>query len=311
MSSNKYEQKQSQKIKKENQYSSNEQIETKENDQKTGLCANCNTDLPEAAIFCPECGSSTGHLCSKCGAPASLTADICQSCGTWLLEGQCKFCYAEIPDEALFCPECGKPKDGIPCPNCGKLSIFDFCSSCGKPVTEEAIAEISNAQDEIQNQISVTPEIEAEEKNFKSNQEARRWYNASAIAQAAVIEAELARLEVLVNSEPEPNGIEDEVLLSPPPPVKKSFFSEKQLESIRKTGAVVEKITKQRIEAERIAEERKRKEEERQRQIKEAQARKEELERQLRARRWRCYAYGAMHNSPNECAAPSMGGQWV
>jgi len=82
----------------------------------------------------------------------------------------------------------------------------------------------------------------------------------------------------------------------------------------------VDEITRQRLEAERIAEEkrkaeeaeRKRKEEERQRQIKEAQERKEALERQLRARAWRCNAYGAIHpGGPNECADPSQGGQWV
>ena len=83
--------------------------------------------------------------------------------------------------------------------------------------------------------------------------------------------------------------------------------------SIRKTGAVVDKITRQRIEAERIAEEKRKAEEaERQRQIKEAQERKEALERQLRARAWRCNAYGALHpGGPNQCADPSLGGHWV
>jgi len=95
------------------------------------------------------------------------------------LEGKCKFCYADLSSsDALFCPECGKPKDGIPCPNCGTLSIFDFCSKCGKPVTEEAIAELKHAQEEMTNQASV-------KKTFSSNQEARRWYNTQATAQTA------------------------------------------------------------------------------------------------------------------------------
>lgn len=326
-------QKQSQNEKKKNKADQNVLTETQNDTQKTGLCPNCNAELPDLAIFCPECGSSTGHLCPKCGAPASATADICQSCGAWLLEGQCKFCYAEIPDEALFCPECGKPKDSIPCPHCGKLSIFDFCSNCGKPVTEEAVAEIQN---QITQEITTT---EAENKTFNSNQEARRYYNASAIALKTGIEAELAKLEALlnddqfINNEPEPEQIKVEL-----PPVRKSLFSDKQLESIRKTGAAVDEVTKQRIEEERIAEEkrkeeeriaeekrkaeeaerkrreaeRKRQEEERQRQIKEAQARKEELERRLRNRSWRCYAYGVVHpGGPNECADPSRGGHYV
>jgi hypothetical protein len=243
------------------------------------------------------------------------------------LEGKCKFCYADLSsDDALFCPECGKPKEGIPCPHCGTLSIFDFCSKCGKPVTEEAIAELKHAQEEIASQTAP----ETAKKTFNSNQDARRWYNAQVAAQTAGIETELAQLETLINSGPEPE--EPEVIKEEtPPPAKKSLFSDRQMESIRKTGAVVDEITRQRLEAERIAEEkrkeaeriaeekrkaeeaeRKRKEEERQRQIKEAQERKEALERQLRARAWRCNAYGAVHpGGPNECADPSMGGHWV
>ncbi|MDR0313637.1 MAG: hypothetical protein LBI14_08560 [Treponema sp.] len=66
-------------------------------------------------------------------------------------------------DDALFCPECGKPKDGIPCHHCGNLSIFDFCSVCGKPVTEEAIADVQRAKKEMANQVSAP---QAENKTF-------------------------------------------------------------------------------------------------------------------------------------------------
>jgi len=157
---------------------------------------------------------------------------------------------------------------------------------------------------------SATPETSAPQaagkKTFSSNQETKRWYNAQAVAQTDGIEAGPAELEVIENEAPVP--------------ARKSLFSERQMESIRKTGAVVDEITRQRLEAERIAEEkrkaeeaeRKRKEAERQRQIKEAQERKEALERQLRARAWRCNAYGAIHpGGPNECADPSRGGQWI
>jgi hypothetical protein len=135
---------------------------TQNDGQKVGICPNCHAELPEEAIYCPDCGLPIKQrVCPKCDAPASPTADICQTCGAWLLEGKCKFCYADLSsDDALFCPECGKPKDSIPCPHCGALSIFDFCSKCGKPVTEEAIAELKHAQEEIAIQVSsAAPEL--------------------------------------------------------------------------------------------------------------------------------------------------------
>jgi predicted amidophosphoribosyltransferase len=285
---------QQQRHKKEEKTNPNIQTITQNDGHKTGICPNCHAELPEEALFCSECGLSINQrVCPKCGAPASPTADICQTCGAWLLEGKCKFCYADLSsNDALFCPECGKPKDGIPCPHCGALSIFDFCSKCGKPVTEEAIAELKHAQEEMASQTA----SEMTKKTFTSNQDARRWYNAQAAAQTAEIEAELAKLETLINSEPEET--EDEA----PAPARKSLFSDRQMASIRKTGAVVDEIARKRIEAEEA--ERKRKEAERKR--------KEELERQLRARAWRCNAFGTVHpGGPNECADPSMGGQWV
>jgi hypothetical protein len=319
-------QQKSQSIKKETNDSPAIQTVPQDLSWKIGDCPNCHAELPEEALFCPECGLPTKrYVCPKCSAPASPTADICEVCGAWLLEGKCKFCYADLTSvDALFCPECGKPRDGIHCPNCGTLSIFDFCPKCGKPVTEEAVADLQHAQDE---------KIEAPEaakKTFSTQQEARRWHNAhrpSAIVQTDEIKVELEKLEALINSKPEPEAIENE----PPVSVKKSLFSDRQMNSIRKTGAVVDEITRQRVEAERLAEEkrkeeariaeekrkaeeaeRKRKEEERQRQIREAQERKEALERQLRARGWRCNAFGAIHpGGPNECAIPYLGGQWV
>jgi len=331
--------------------SANNKTETSGNYQQANLCSNCRTVLPDLSVFCSECGSATGKKCFNCGAQASSSADICQSCGVWILEGQCKFCYSEIPDEALFCPECGKPKDGIHCPACGKLSIFDFCSDCGKPVTEEAVLELKRIQKKLENRISQMPsgefadiELDDEDSVFSTNQEARRYYNACAAAQTAGIDDEIQELELLISSIPEPVIIDDEPLdlpiPAPAPPKRKSLFSDIQLASVMKTSAAIDENARLRIEAEKIAEEkrkqqekiieakrktesderklkeenRKRLEEERQRKINEALARKEELvQKKLTIiRAWRCNAYGTLHpNGPNECADPSRGGRYV
>jgi predicted amidophosphoribosyltransferase len=234
--------------------------------QSVILCPNCGAELPEEALFCSECSYAVKqHICPKCGTANSFSSDICNSCKTWLLEKQCKFCYAELSDDASFCPECGKPKEGIPCPHCGNLSIFDFCTKCGKPITEEAVAEAQAVQE-----------------------------NTPLDTHTAAIEAEIAKLEAIANSEP---ATEDGDVFDPDDhyepvvetePVRKSLFSDGQLSSILKTGADIDEAQEKRAEEARIAEE-KRKEAwrlakiakvERQQQI-EAQAKIEALRKEL------------------------------
>jgi ribosomal protein L40E len=229
--------------------------QTKLSGQKANICPNCNTPNPEEAAFCSECGSGLGQplFCPNCGDKTFPGADICQGCRTWLLEGQCKFCYAKLSPDAIFCPECGNPKDGIPCPNCGRLSIFDFCTNCGKPITEGALEALKHAKDD--------PEAQA---------------LLNAIEQNAAIESELAEIEALLASEPE---IEPELEPEdqPPPPARKSLFSDRQIASIMKTGADMEAAAQRNIEGKKETERRQKEQEERVREAEE-KARKKALE---------------------------------
>jgi len=232
--------------------------------QAVFLCPNCQEEIAEDSLFCPECGGAVKqHICPNCRKPNSPSSDICEFCGSWLLEGKCKFCYAELDDGAAFCPECAKPKDGIPCPNCGTLSLFDFCTKCGKPVTPEAIAEAQAVQASMP--VTANP-------------------------QTAEMEEELAELEALINSEPEIDEFTDEpAAAASEPQGRKSLLSANIINSFRKTGAEMEAANQRRIEAERIAEEKRKvaeakrlaEEEERQRKIREAQAQKEALQKKL------------------------------
>ncbi len=108
--------------------------------EKNSVCPECGQENEAGALFCVNCGTafSTLKQCPSCHAQIFPGADICESCGTWLLEGQCKFCYAPLEENTKFCPECGNPAEGVICPKCGNLSYFDFCKHCGIPLTVQA-----------------------------------------------------------------------------------------------------------------------------------------------------------------------------
>jgi ribosomal protein L40E len=307
--------------------------------QKGVICPNCGAPNPEEALFCAECGFSLNQplFCPNCGAKTSPGADICQVCKAWLLDNQCKFCYAELSPDAAFCPECGKPKEGIPCPHCGKLSIFDFCSGCGRPVTEEAVKTLELAKDDPD-----TKKIADAAKNITD------------------IEAELAKLEESLISELELEPEPDSTPIAGP--VKKPFFSDRKMAAIMKTDQnreasvqrQVEEEKKKEEEARRRDEEQRKKAEEARRQKEEQRKRTEEERRRLeekvrieneRQRKmaiaiaieyskktfkthqearcwhnahrhpdavgWLCNYTGTVHlypEGPNECGEPALGG---
>jgi len=300
--------------------------------QKDVACPNCGASIPEGALFCAECGFDMNQplYCPKCGKKTYPGADICQFCKTWLLDGKCKFCYADIAPDAAFCPECGNPKDGIKCPNCGNLSIFDFCSSCGKPLTENALKTLEIA---------------------KEDPEAKAFIDA--INQTAGISSELAELETIINNEVKPDTFDESA--AAPPPVKKSLFSDLQVSAIMKTGENRDTAVQNRIEEARKADEKARmaaeeeirlQEQRRQAKLKQDQLRKEALEkrqaeaiaalktiakkqaakrflthqearcwfishRHPNAKGWLCNYTGTVHlypDGPNDCGNAALGG---
>jgi len=258
-------------------------------------CPNCHSINETNAQFCGECGYdfSGGRKCPKCGTKTFLNADICEVCGEWLLEGKCKFCYADIEEEATYCPECGNPVAGIICPQCDKLSYFDFCKYCNTPLTVTAQKMIERVKTSSQEQVE----------KFLSNQEARAYFMAQKyimLVQEGNSEKcdekdELLKLKEYL--EKVEKGEKDKEAYT-------SLFSEKQRQSILSAGKMVD------VEIEKQEEERRRQEEERKRQ-EEEERRQEKKRKKKKFEGWHCNAYNMFHRGgPCECADPSKGGHW-
>ena len=276
-------------FKKEARKKEEKKVLPSEEEKEGKECPNCSAVNELEARFCAECGYPFAGVknCPNCGAKIiSPNADICEVCGEWLLEGKCKFCYADIEEGATYCAECGNPVSGITCPQCGQLSYFDFCKHCNIPLTVEAqkiVEKVKNAPPR-------------EDDKFSSNQEARRYF--------------MAQKYLMINHQietvQENKNYELLMMKAYLEKVEKRktkrayipLFSENQKESIKEIDKVVNK------EIERQEEERRRKEEE-------ERKRREEEERR-KPKGWLCNAYNCLHpDGPCGCADPSEGGHWV
>lgn len=77
---------------------------------KTKTCVKCNTEIPEKAKHCPECGAPQNPVCPKCGEMVSSRAKFCANCGNQIVKPKktCADCGEELKSTAKFCPNCGK-----------------------------------------------------------------------------------------------------------------------------------------------------------------------------------------------------------
>lgn len=261
-------------------------------------CPDCGGVNESEAKFCGECGYdfSAVKRCSKCGAKVLLNADICEACGEWLLEGQCKFCYAPLEPEAKFCSECGNPVEGVECPQCHRLSCFDFCKDCNIPLTRQAqetieavkgseefqsILEALKHSESVQSTPSGKEELQKMKRykeEFKQPQPNRKIFSLSnqdvSKIDKIIQDAQKVKREYEQKQE-KPRVIEQSQ--------QKSFANNQ--EARRFYGALKillpyrERVTKK-------------------------------VKKMIKG--WRCNAYNAFHpDGPQECADPSHGGEWV
>ena len=218
------------------------------------------------------------------------------------MEGKCKFCYADIEEEATYCGECGNQTAGINCPQCGELSYFDFCKKCNIPLT------------------GMAQKMQEEMKNNPEQQELLELLESSAYEQNEIIQSqedELFKLKAYVQRVEEKE--KRKVTFKP-------LFSEKQRERIRDADIEVEKEIKKREEEKRKQEEeRRRRESQQQKKLqillekmkKKTFTNNQEARRYFNMRRprnsrgWECNFTGTVHSCPEDCAEPWNGGRWV
>lgn len=105
-----------------------------------------NTRKKEERAFKQQKRTSTGSVCHHCGATVSSDAELCPECKYPIHDDHCTFCGSAIFSDDKFCPECGNPIQGIKCPKCGTMNFRGFCYKCHEPLTENAQLQLAQAQ---------------------------------------------------------------------------------------------------------------------------------------------------------------------
>ena len=253
-------------------------------------------------------------------------------CGEWLLDGKCKFCYAELKGNEKFCEECGNPTEGIVCPKCGTHNYFDFCKKCNTPLTEAAFQEIEkvNSNPFFQNVFKLNEDIYNldldEEQNLAELQqqmieaekkvaEEQKKYDEAEKKEKQV--QKMMRLEQFFNKS---NTAERNVSKKNEPTITKPFISDNHIKMLERAKQNIAGY-QQRMGAK----------DNKQREI-QAELNKmaqltfstgQEARRFFNAAKpklypdkpkkylWECNFVHYKHLGPHECSQPQLGGQWV
>lgn len=106
-------------------------------------CSECGAQLRGSALFCWNCGVSTGFLCEVCGEHIVAGSSFCTGCGAQAVpdEGKCPGCGRMMPGRQYsFCPWCGQALT-TKCYVCGASVSRSWvhCANCGLKLGSDVI----------------------------------------------------------------------------------------------------------------------------------------------------------------------------
>lgn len=278
-------------------------------------CPNCGAVHVSSDKFCPECGMAIrSHECARCGATTEPDWEICPQCGQNLHAECCSFCGAKTDRGDTFCPECGNSKKGIICPNCKTLNFRSFCRKCNtplntlaqealqqirqKPKWKEALA-IAKELAELEELLSQTGDEETQQGEIQELSEENREFVNQYKELLAVFRGQ--KYEEKTET-PKPTTSETK------PRKQFSLNISNKEEAQAQYNAKLEEM-KNRLnslfpDTEMTP----------QMQRNYYTAVKIEIIKKIKVNvkiGWKCNAYGCVHDKPNDCAKPFMGGEWI
>ena len=245
--------------------------------------------------------TSSGGECPRCGAHLDAAYEFCPVCGHKLVD-YCTFCGAPMAPEDVDCPECGMPAEGVMCPSCNILNHRAFCGQCGQPLSRAARMAVEKAKrdpkvQETAKLIMQIAELEAEletadqpeddtpqeptetEKRYRELM-AKVGFTPASLPKPTKRNVGRSRAEIMAEYQKaveEANKMLEEMVPPPgsTPQEQRNYYTARKvavMETVQETWRGIP--------------------------IRETMA-------------WECDYCHVLHNNPNECARPELGGKWV